>query len=66
MQRYMKVLHLARAVTPYIVADEQYQQKRYGMLGQLVNQGWALARYEVREIINTIEERAVRHELNWA
>ena len=64
MQRYMEVLHLARAFTPYIVADEQYQQKRYGMLGQLVNQGWALARYEVREIINTIKERAARHELN--
>jgi len=64
MQRFMEVLHLARAFTPYIVADEQYQQKRYGMLGQLVNQGRALARYEVREIIGTIKERAARHELN--
>lgn len=64
MQRYMDVLHLARAFAPYIVADEQYQQKRYGMLGQLVNQGRALARYEVREIINIIKERAARHELN--
>ena len=64
MQRYMEVLHLARAFAPYIVADEQYQQKRYGMLGQLVNQGRALARYEVREIIGTINARAANHELN--
>jgi hypothetical protein len=46
------------------VADEQYQQKRYGMLGQLVNQGRALARYEAREIIATIKERAAQHDLN--
>ncbi len=64
MQRFMEVLHLGRAFAPYIVADDQYQQKRYGMLGQLVNQGRALARYETREIINTIKERAARHDLN--
>jgi hypothetical protein len=64
MQRFVEVLHLARAFAPYIVADEQYQQKRYGMLGQLVNQGRALARYETREIIATIKERAAHHDLN--
>jgi hypothetical protein len=64
MQRFMDVLHLARAFAPYIVADEQYQHKRYGMLGQLVNQGRALARYETREIINTIKARAAQHDLN--
>jgi hypothetical protein len=64
MQRYMEVLHLARAFAPYIVADEQYQQKRYGMLGQLVNQGRALARYEAQEIIATIKARAQQHDLN--
>ena len=64
MQRFMEVLHLGRSFAPYIVADEQYQQKRYGMLGQLVNQGRALARYETREIINTIKERAAQHDLN--
>ena len=64
MQRFMEVLHLARGFAPYIVADEQYQQKRYGMLGQLVNQGRALARYETREIIGTIKARAARHDLN--
>ncbi len=64
MQRFMEVLHMARGFAPYIVADEEYQQKRYGMLGQLVNQGRALARFETREIIVTIKERAARHELN--
>ena len=47
-----------------MVADEEYQRKRYGMLGQLVNQGRALARYEVEEIIQTIQKRAMAHDLN--
>ena len=64
MQRFVEVLHLGRGFAPYIVADEQYQQKRYGMLGQLVNQGRALARYETREIIATIKARAAQHDLN--
>jgi hypothetical protein len=64
MQRFMEVLHLARGFAPYIVADEQYQQKRYGMLGQLINQGRALARFETREIIETIKVRAAQHDLN--
>ena len=34
------------------------------MLGQLVNQGRALARYEVQEIIDTVKARAASHELN--
>ena len=51
MQRFLCVLHAAVSLAPYIVADEEYQRKRYGMLGQLVNQGRALARYETREII---------------
>ena len=63
-RRPAKAWHLARAFAPYLVADEQYQQKRYGMLGQLVNQGRALARYEAVKIINTIKERAARNELN--
>jgi hypothetical protein len=64
MQRYMEILHLARAFAPYIVADEDYQHKRYGMLGQLINQGRALARYQTRDIIATIRSRAARGELN--
>ena len=34
------------------------------MLGQLINQGRALARYETREIISTIKARAAQHDLN--
>ena len=64
MQRFLSILHAAVALAPYIVADEGYQHKRYGMLGQLVNQGRALARYETGEIIRTIKHRAATHDLN--
>jgi hypothetical protein len=37
MQRFLRILHTAVSIASYMVADEQYQQKRYGILGQLVN-----------------------------
>jgi hypothetical protein len=64
MQRFMEVLFLAVALAPYISADEEYTKKRYGMLGQLVNQGRALAIYQVKEIIARIKERAQAGTLN--
>jgi hypothetical protein len=64
MQRYMEILDLAQALALYIVADEQYWKKYSGMLDQLVEQGRALARYEVGEIIATIKDQAARHELD--
>ena len=64
MQRYLLVLHTAVGMAPYMVADDEYQRKRYGILGQLVNQGRALARYQVGEIIRTIQRRASSHDLN--
>jgi hypothetical protein len=64
MQQYLKVLHGAISLAPYIAADPEYQRKRYGMLGQLINQGRALARFQTREIIETIQHRAARHDLN--
>jgi len=64
MQHYLSILHIAVGMAPYMVADEEYQQKRYGILGQLVNQGRALARYEVLEIIQTIKHRSASHDLN--
>ncbi len=64
MQRYLSVLHAAFGLAPYMVADEEYQRKRYGILGQLVNQGRALAHFEVGEIIQTIHRRASSHDLN--
>jgi hypothetical protein len=64
MQRYLSVLHTAVGLAPYIVADDEYQRKRYGILGQLINQGRALANYELQEIIRTIQKRASAHDLN--
>jgi hypothetical protein len=64
MQRYLSVLHTAVGMAPYMVADDEYQRKRYGILGQLVNQGRALAHYQVGEIIRTIQHRAASHDLN--
>ena len=64
MQRFMEVLFLAVALAPYISADEEYAKKRYGMLGQLVNQGRALASYQTQEIIARIKERAEAGSLN--
>lgn len=64
MQRYLRLLHYAVAFSPCLIADEVYQQKRYGMLGQLVNQGRALAVYQTRQIIETIKKRALAQNLN--
>lgn len=64
MQRFLRVLHSAVALAPYMVTDETYRRKRYGMLGQLVNQGRALARYETGQIIQTIKQRAAANDLN--
>ena len=64
MQRFLGVLHAAVSLAPYVVADPEYQQKRYGILGQLVNQGRALARYQTHEIIETIKRRAIAQSLN--
>jgi len=64
MQRYVMILHKAVALAAYMVADDEYQKKRCGMLGQLVNQGRALAAYQTGEIIRTIKERAGLGKLN--
>jgi hypothetical protein len=64
MQRFLAVLHMAVSIAPYMVADQDYQRKRYGMLGQLINQGRALARYKTSEIIRTIQQRAAARDLN--
>jgi hypothetical protein len=64
MQRYLMVLHAAVGLASFMVVDDEYQQKRYGMLGQLINQGRALARYQTGEIIATIQRRAKANDLN--
>jgi hypothetical protein len=64
MQNYIEILHQASSFAPYIIADEEYGKKRYGMLGQLVNQGRALGVYRSAQIIETIQERADAGSLN--
>jgi hypothetical protein len=64
MQSFLGVLHAAVSVASYIMADPVYQQKRYGMLGQLVNQGRALAMFESEDMIRIIKQRAAAHDLN--
>lgn len=64
MQRFIEILHAAVALAPYMVASQDYQQKRYGMLGQLINQGRALALHETGEIIETVKQRARAHKLD--
>jgi hypothetical protein len=64
MQHFLTILFAGRSLAPYMVADADFEKKRYGMLGQLVNQGRALARYLTMEIIHTIQERAKAQSLN--
>jgi hypothetical protein len=64
LQRFFSILQLAAALEPYIAADEEFQRKRYGVLGQLVNQGRALARFEMEEVIRTIKQWAAGSRLN--
>jgi len=64
MQRFLNVLFAARSLAPYMVTDEEFEKKRYGMLGQLVNQGRALAYYQTGEIIKAIQERVAAQSLN--
>jgi len=64
MKQYLDLLHAASSLAPYMVANDEYQRKRYGMLGQIINQGRALARYKTVQIIQTIRERAKNGTLN--
>jgi hypothetical protein len=64
MQHFLTILFAARSLAPYMVADGEYEKKHYGMLGQLVNQGRALARHQTQLIINTIHERVKAQTLN--
>ncbi len=64
MQRFVWILHAAVGLAPYFVADQEYQKKRYGMLGQLINQGRALACYQMEEMVRIIKQRAAAHDLN--
>jgi hypothetical protein len=64
MQRYVQILHRASSLAAYMVACDEYQRKRYGILGQLINQGRALANFKTSEIIRVIKDRAEKGSLN--
>jgi hypothetical protein len=64
MQKYVQVLHRASSLASYMVACDEYQRKRYGILGQLINQGRALACHKTMEIIRIIKERADKGSLS--
>ena len=64
MQRYAMILHRALSLAPYMSASEEYLLKRYGILGQLINQGRALANFKTTEIIRRIKVRAEQQTLN--
>jgi hypothetical protein len=64
MQRFLDVLFAVRSLAPFMIADDEFEKKRYGMLGQLVNQGRALALYMNKEIIRLVKERASAQSLN--
>jgi hypothetical protein len=64
MQEFLAILHAAAALAPYILADAEYQKKRYGIMGQLVNQGRLLARFEAGELIQCIQRRVMNQTLN--
>jgi hypothetical protein len=64
MQKYLSILHMAVGLSPYFVCDAVYSQKRYGILGQLVNQARLFARYQIEEIIAEINRRSDSNSLN--
>jgi hypothetical protein len=64
MQDFLAILRTAASLAPYILADTEYQQKRYGIMGQLVNQGRHLAHHEADKIIQDIHLRVKNQTLN--
>ncbi|PWB56333.1 MAG: hypothetical protein C3F13_01990 [Anaerolineales bacterium] len=64
LQKYLLLLEQAVQIAPFMIADEAWQQKHYGILGQMVNQGRALAAYQTHEIIKNIQRRAADHRLD--
>lgn len=64
LRRYLFILYMAVELAPYMVVDQAYQDKRYGILGQLVNQGRSLASHQVDLICQTIKERSAMHRLD--
>jgi hypothetical protein len=64
LQQAADILEQVPSICPSIVADEDYQRKRAGLLGQLVEQGRALARAYARKIVDKILLRIQNGTLN--
>jgi hypothetical protein len=64
MQHFLGVLYGAVALAPYMTVDQVYQQKYYGILGQLINQSRSLCFFRTDEIISTMQRRATSNNLN--
>jgi hypothetical protein len=64
MRQYLLALNSAVCLAPYMVVDEEFQARRYGILGQLVNQGRALANYQVEMLCQNIKIRSANHTLD--
>lgn len=64
MQKFLNILFAARSLAPWMVIDKEFEAKRYGILGQLVNQGRAFANHQTREIVNEINKRVAAQSLN--
>jgi len=64
LQKAVECLQDAEAICLSMVADQIYQRKRAGLLGQLVNQGRALARFYTRQIILRLQAKAENGLLN--
>ena len=64
MRCYVEILDLAQTLAIYIVTDDEYRRKHFGMLQQLLEQGCALARHETKALIADIKNMAAQHELD--
>lgn len=64
MQRYLSILDMAVALAHFMVADAEFQYIRFRIVGQLIQQGRALAQFQVREITQSIQRRAASNLLN--
>lgn len=64
LQNYLGIIYDAVTLAPYMVVDQVYRQKYYGILGQFVNQSRALCRFRTKEIIATIRRRSSFNSLN--
>jgi hypothetical protein len=64
LQRFVHLLQAAIALAPELESSESYRQKHSGLLGQLLNQGRALALAWTGTIIATICRRSAAGTLN--